>query len=271
MHNVRDVHGLLIAETVGCENSFYGSLSGGAAQITGESMAMLETPKRVMVTTPHPDDCEIGCGGTIAKWILEGAEVTLVVCTNGDKGSEDPDMTSTKLAMIREEEQRAAARVLGIKNVVFLGHPDGGLEDDRRFRGDIVREIRIHKPDIVLTVDPFRQSGYMHRDHRMTGQVTLDAVFPGARDHLSFPEHKEVGLQPHKTGWVYMWGTEHPDTYVDISETLEIKINALAKHGSQMGVPLRDGGKWIRDNCAKIGKEHGFSYAEQFRMMEYRR
>jgi len=232
---------------------------------------MSETPKRVLVATPHPDDCEIGCGGTLAKWILEGAEVALVVCTNGDKGSEDPEMTSVKLAMIREEEQREAAKVLGIKHVVFLGHPDGELEDSRRFRGDLVREIRLHRPDVVLTTEPFRLTGYMHRDHRMTGQVTLDAVFPYARDVLSFPEHTEMGLAPHKTGWVYMWGTEHPDTFVDIGETLEIKITALAKHGSQMGVPLRDNGKWIRDNSARVGKEHGFSYGEQFRMLEYRR
>jgi LmbE family N-acetylglucosaminyl deacetylase len=234
-------------------------------------MPLEGTPQRALVITPHPDDCEIGCGGTIVKWIRAGAEVVLVVCTNGDKGSDDPTMTSVRLASIREQEQREAAKVLGLKEVVFLNHPDGELEDSRRFRGDLVREIRRHRPDVVLTTDPFRQSGYMHRDHRMAGQVTLDAVFPFARDHLSFPEHRELGLVPHKTGWVYLWGSEHPDTFVDISETIETKIAALSKHGSQMGVPLRDGGKWIFENAERVGKEHGMQYAEQFRMMEYRR
>lgn len=234
---------------------------------------MIETPKSVLVITPHPDDCEIGCGGTVAKWAIEGAKVVLVVCTNGDKGSEVPDMTSTRLAAIRAQEQQEAAAILGIKEVVFLNHPDGELEDSRRFRGDLVREIRRHKPDIVMTVDPFRQMGYMHRDHRMTGQVALDAVFPYSRDHLSFPEHKEVGLESHKTGWVYAWGTEHPDkdSFVDITETIQIKINALSKHASQMGSPIRDNGQWIRDNAQRIGKEHGVTYAEHYRKFEYRR
>src|SRR5205085_1204903 len=118
----------------------------------------------------------------------------------------------------RRLEQLEAAKVLGLKEVVFLNHPDGELEDSRRFRGDLVREIRRHKPDIVLSTDPFRQGGYMHRDHRMTGQVTLDAVFPYSRDHLSFPEHKEIGLESHKTPFCYLWQTETPDpeSFVDI-------------------------------------------------------
>ncbi|MBI3742831.1 MAG: PIG-L family deacetylase [Chloroflexi bacterium] len=146
-------------------------------------------PQRVLICTPHPDDAEIGAGGTLAKWIGKGAQATLVVCTNGDKGSDDPAMTSERLAALRENEQLEAAKVLGIKEVVFLRHPDGEIEDTKQFRGDVVREIRRAKPDVVLTTDPLRRTFYQHRDHRVTGQVVLDAVFPLARDHLNFQEH----------------------------------------------------------------------------------
>lgn len=229
-------------------------------------------PKRVLVTTPHPDDCEIGCGATVAKWIKQGAEVVLVLCTNGDKGSDDPEMTSTRLAAIRHEEQLQAAEVLGIQRVVFLDYPDTELEDSRPFRGDVVREIRRHKPDVVMTVEANRRSGYQHRDHRATNQVTMDAVFPLSRDHLSFPEHKELGLEAHKTPYVYLWGSEEPTTFIDVAETIDVKIAALAKHVSQVGPPKRrDVGVWIKERAAELGKEHKMAYAEAFRVIEYRR
>ena len=225
-----------------------------------------------MVTTPHPDDCEIGVGGTAAKWIRAGAKGVLVVCTNGDKGSDDPQMTSERLAAIRQEEQLAAADVMGFKEVVFLKHPDGGLEDSEHFRGDLVREIRRHKPDTVLTTDPNRRGFYQHRDHRMTGQVTMDAVFPYARDHLSFPEHKALGLAPHKVERIYLWGADEPDAFVEIADTIEVKIKALAKHVSQVGPAKgRDFRNFIKENSKKAGEEHGVEYAERFRIIELRR
>ncbi len=230
-------------------------------------------PKKVMITTPHPDDCEIAVGGTVAKWVREGAEAVLVVCTNGDKGSGDPEMTSEKLAKIREKEQAEAAKVMGIKEVVFLRHPDGGLEDSYEFRGDLVREIRRHQPDVVMTPDPYRKFGYNHRDHRMTGQVTLDAVFPYARDHLSYPEHKELGLETHKVGQIYVWGSDEANTRIDITDTLELKIEALGKHKSQVtGVAGRDVGAFMRENAKRAAEEEdGMEYAEAFRVIEYRR
>ena len=159
---------------------------------------MLKTPKRVLLVTPHPDDAEGGCGGTIAGWIKEGAEVVYILCTNGDKGSGEPEMTPERLAAIREREQLEAAQVLGVKQVVLLRHPDGGLEDSRQFRCEVVREIRRHRPDVVMCVDPFRRQTHAHRDHRVSGQVTIDAVCTYAWGRLYFPEHiTEEGLQPH--------------------------------------------------------------------------
>ncbi|MCH8194721.1 MAG: PIG-L family deacetylase [Chloroflexi bacterium] len=230
------------------------------------------TPKTVLVCTPHPDDAEIGAGGTIAKWAKEGAKVVLVVCTNGDKGSADPEMTSARLAAIREKEQRAAAKVLGVSEVVFLNHSDSELEDNREFRGDLVREIRRHKPDVVMTTDPHRRGFYQHRDHRITGQVTMAAMGHMSRDHLSFPEHKELGLEPHKTGYVYLWGSDNADTHIDISDTLSTKIEALKRHESQIA-PRRnvDFEKFMRENAERAGKENGLKVAESFRVIEMRR
>lgn len=232
---------------------------------------MDSTPERVMVVTPHPDDFEIGCGGTVAKWIKDGAEAVLIVSTSGDKGTEDPEMTSEKLAAIRHEEQLNAAKVIGLKDVVFLGYPDGGLEDTAEFRGHLVRQIRLHRPDVLLTTDPFRRSFYIHRDHRMAGQVTLDAAFPYARDRLHYPDHANEGLMPHKVQQLYFWGSEDPDTFEDISDSVDLKIEALKCHVSQ----ISSNGEWnvdegIRDWASRQGKEHNMEYAEAFRRFSFR-
>ena len=230
-------------------------------------------PQSVLVCTPHPDDAEIGAGGTIAKWVLGGAKVVLVLCTNGDKGSSDPEMTSERLAAIRQEEQLASGKVLGVSEVVFLHHPDSELEDTREFRGELVREIRRHQPDVVMTTDPFRRTFYQHRDHRVTGQATADAVFPLARDHLAYPEHKLLGLEPHKTPHLYFWGTDAADQYVELTEeAIDLKIKALASHVSQVGGDRqRDLGTWLKEGAKRTGKEQGFEFAEGFRVIEMRR
>ena len=148
-----------------------------------------ENKQIVMVIAAHPDDSEFGSGGTIAKWVREGQQVICVVCTNGDKGTSDDNMTSEKLARIREQEQREAAKILGMSEVIFLGYADGGLEDTSEFRGKVVRLLRKYHPDVVITHDPkFRYIG--HRDHRIAGTVAMDAIFPYSRDHLFYPEHK---------------------------------------------------------------------------------
>ena len=239
-------------------------------QITsGREETMRQTPKRVLVVTPHPDDAEGGCGGTVARWIGEGAEVVYVLCTNGDKGTTDREIAPERLAAVREGEQREAARVLGVKGVVFLRHPDGGLEDCRQLRGQIVREIRHHRPEVVMCNDPDRSRSHSHRDHRVCGQVTIDAVCTYSWRRLYFPEHfVDEGLQPHVVKEIYLWGTDAPDTFVDISATLEQKVLTLSKHASQFPDPDRPA-KSVRDHARQVGEQAGLGSAEAFRVVPF--
>ena len=230
---------------------------------------MLETPGTVLVVTPHPDDAEGGCGGTVAKWVKQGSEVVYVLCTNGDKGTTDHDMTPEKLASIREAEQLEAARLVGVKEVVFLRYPDGSLEDNRRFRGQVVREIRRHRPDVLMCIDPFKPRGHSHRDHRVSGQVAVDAVCTYAWRRLYFPEHSIAdGLQPHLVKEVYLWGSGEPDTYVDIGDTIDIKVQALVAHASQFADPEAPGQR-VRDNARRVGEQANVPYAEGFRVIHF--
>jgi len=226
-----------------------------------------ESKITVMVVTPHPDDAEIGAGGTIASWVKQGREVILVVCTNGDKGSSDPDMTSERLPQIRRQEQMKSAKILGISEVVFLDYPDGYLEDTPEFRGQLVRLIRKYRPDVVMTTDPYRKYLW-HRDHRITGIVTLDAIYPYARDRFCYPEHIAEGLQPHRVKEVYLWGSEELDTYIDVSETFDIKMAALSCHASQVGQYIEAFGERIKARAEKTGQGDGVPLAEAFRRIE---
>ena len=199
--------------------------------VTNSSYEIITTTPRVaMAVTPHPDDCEGGCGATLAKWVEEaGTEVIVVMCTNGNKGTGDREMTPERLAATREVEQMAASHVVGAKEVVFLRHPDGGLEDSRLFRSQVVREIRRHKPDLILCIDPYRSRSHTHRDHRMSGQVALDAAFTYAWSYLHFPEQiTEEGLEPHMVEQAYMWGSESPDVFVEVGGYLDAKTRCTA-------------------------------------------
>ena len=232
---------------------------------------MIDRPDRAMVVTPHPDDAEIGCGGTIARWIREGTRVVYVLCTNGDKGTSDPDMTSERLAEIREREQAEAAALIGVEEVIYLSYPDGGLEDTSEFREQLVRAIRQHRPEVVFCTDPHRTTFYLHRDHRICGQVTMDAVFPYARDRLHYPEHERQGLAPHKVGEVLFWGTENPDEYIDVTDTIQAKIDALRKHDSQVGDnDPNELGEFIRAHARRSGERADVPYAESFRRIQIR-
>ena len=233
---------------------------------------MIDRPEIALVVTPHPDDAESGCGGTVAGWIKEGTVVVYVLCTNGDKGSGDLEMTSQRLAAMREVEQGEAARVMGVAKVVYLRHPDGGLEDTSEFRGELVKAIRTYRPSTILCPDPLRRGSYLHRDHRVCGQVTLDAAFPYARDHLHYPEHfRQDGLEPHKVGDALLWGTEEPDTFVDISDTIELKIRSLKEHVSQVSGSDRDVDEFVKANALRIGQRADLPYAEAFRRISFRR
>lgn len=222
---------------------------------------------RVLVVVAHPDDAEFSSAGTIARWVETGREVFYVVCTNGDKGSQDPEMTSERLAQIRRQEQLSAAEVLGVKEVNFLEYPDGGLEDTAEFRGRVVYFIRKYQPFTVLTSDPYRRYLW-HRDHRITGRVVLDAVYPYARDRLFYPEHLAQGLKPHKVREVYLAAAEEPNTFIDISATIEQKIKAALCHRSQMGGVHLDMKQWLRERAETLGKAGGMAIAEAFYRLE---
>jgi len=223
---------------------------------------------QVMVVTPHPDDAEFGVAGTVARWTGEGKDVIYVVCTNGDKGTTDPNMKPDELAKIREKEQLAAAKLLGVREVVFLGYPDQTLEDTPEFRKDIVRLIRKYKPETVVTADLYRRYLW-HRDHRITSRVTLDAVFPYARDLLAYPDLLEEGLQPHKVKEVLLWGAEEPNYRSDITDTFDIKIAALRCHKSQIGYnPSLEMEGWLRERAKNMAKGEDYELAEAFYRLE---
>ena len=189
----------------------------------------------VLVITPHPDDAEFGVAGTVVKWVAEGKEIVYAVCTNGDKGTSDYSMKAETLAEIREREQLCAAEVLGVREVIFLRHEDQNLEDTPEFRKEIVRLIRTYRPDIVVSADPYRRYIW-HRDHRITGRVVLDAVFPYARDHLAYPDLLKKGLKPHKVKEVWLWTiADNINHRSDITNTFDIKVEALRCHESQVG------------------------------------
>ena len=185
---------------------------------------MTDRIDRALVVTAHPDDAEFGAAGTIAKLVRDGCEVAYVIVTNGNKGSGDRSMTSDRLARIREDEQRNAARTLGVEQVRFLGYEDGEVEDTRALRRDVAREIRRFRPDLVICQNPNRtyNLGASHRDHRVVGGVTIDCVYPLARDHLAFPELMPE-FEPHKVREVYVMLWEAPQLSVDIGDVFDLR------------------------------------------------
>ena len=223
---------------------------------------------QVMVVTPHPDDAEYGVAGTVVRWVSQGKEIVYVVCTNGDKGTSDASVKPEELAKTREEEQIAAANLLGVREVIFLRHPDQGLEDTPEFRKEIVRLIRMYRPETVVTADPYRRYIW-HRDHRMTGQVTLDAIFPYARDIFSYLDLTKEGLDPHKVKEVLLWGTEDVNYRSDITETFDVKLSALQCHKSQVGhIPFQELEERLRERHSSLAQGEEYELAEGFHRVE---
>jgi LmbE family N-acetylglucosaminyl deacetylase len=227
--------------------------------------------RRGMVVVAHPDDMEFGCGGTVALWAREGLELTLVIVTDGSKGSADPDMSSDRLIKLRQDEQRAAAAVLGVGQVEFLGYPDGYLEHTLDLRKDIARMIRTYRPDRLITMTPYRSlatNAYInHPDHLAVGDATLAAIYPTARDRLTFPDLAAAGLEPHKVREVYIQGAEQPDCWIDVESTLDQKIAALREHKSQ--ISDMDGmAKRVRERTEAVAANHEMRYAEAFKRFE---
>jgi LmbE family N-acetylglucosaminyl deacetylase len=228
---------------------------------------------RVLVIMAHPDDAEFGAAGTIARWAREGKQITYLILTDGNSGTEDPTMTSERLGQIRHAEQRAAAQKLGVRDVYFLGYNDGTLQPSLDLRKQIVRWIRRCKPDVVLAPDPTRfwsaQRYINHPDHRAAGTATLDAIIPGADTRLVFPELIEEGLQPHKIKEVYLTNSNEADVWVDITDTIEDKIAALREHKSQVGdwAEMEDS---IRLRASESAKGQKFAFAEGFKYIKLR-
>ncbi|NDJ85532.1 MAG: PIG-L family deacetylase [Chloroflexi bacterium] len=237
-------------------------------------------PARAQVIVAHPDDIEFSVAGTIARWTQAGCEVSYVLVTSGDVGIADESLSLEEAREMREREQRQAAQVLGVKDVVFLREPDGSVVNTLELRKKLVREIRRFRPDVLICQDPtivFASEGYInHPDHRAAGQAALDAVFPAAGQPHVFQELAEEGLKAHKTRRVYVptWRKEDANLYVNISATIEAKIQALFAHESQMQeimgqrkVDLNEIEHWIRHNAAERGKGKEMAYAESFRVV----
>ncbi|MFA5885618.1 MAG: PIG-L deacetylase family protein [Acidimicrobiia bacterium] len=229
-------------------------------------------PASALAVYAHPDDPEISCGGTLAKWAAAGCRVSVLVTTRGEKGTVDPDADLEALAALRREETLAAAAVLGIAETHHLAHGDGDLVEDHLLRGEIVHHVRRLRPEVVLCPDPtavfFGGSYFNHRDHRVTGWATLDAVAPAAANPHYFPEQLAAGLEVHQVRAVYLSGTLEPDTWIDIGDTLERKIDGLFCHASQ----LTETGDWFREflrgSAEEAGRAAGVPFAEAFRRIE---
>lgn len=217
-----------------------------------------------MVITAHPDDAEFGAAGTVARWTQEGKSAVYVVCTSGDKGTRDRSLTPDKLMTIREQEQRDACRVLGITEVVFLGYEDQTLEDTPEFRKRLVEMIRTYRPGTIISLDPYRRYLW-HRDHRIVGQVVMDAVFPFARDHMAYPDLLDRGLEPHIVKEVLFFGTDEINHYSDIEATFDRKLAALRCHHSQVS-ELGNGDlrAWLHNRCRLLAKGSKYQLAEAF-------
>ena len=232
---------------------------------------MPETPennRRAMVVVAHADDAEFGCSGTVARWCHEGWDVIYVLCTDGSKGSGDTKTSSEKLSTTRRDEQLAAAKVLGLKDVIFLGYEDGVLEPTLNLRRDIAREIRRYRPEVLITLNPSRnldgEWGVGHPDHMAAGEAALSAVYPSARDHLAFPELLEEGLDPHKVNEVWIIGHPDPNHWVDITDHVDRANRALAQHSSQIS-NRGEMAKVMNERRRKNAADKSMQYAERFR------
>lgn len=240
--------------------------------VTKVSTEEPKPPKSAMAIHAHPDDQEFTIAGTLAKWARAGCEIVTVLITSGDAGSNEktePHITRQDLARIREEEQRRACAILGVKHLELLHYPDGTLQPTIELRRDLTRLIRKYKPEVVICGDPtvrFYGNSYLnHPDHRAAADAALDAVFPSAGTKFIFPELRDEGYEPHEVNKVFIHGSEKPDTYIDISSVLEIKIAALKEHKSQLHD--WDPSEMLREWAKEEGKARGLEAAEAYRVM----
>jgi LmbE family N-acetylglucosaminyl deacetylase len=230
-------------------------------------------PKVILGVAAHPDDLDVGAGGTLAHFASQGAEIHYLILTDGGSGSDDPLATSAELVTIRRKEQQAGLEIVGGTSITFLDGPDGQLEISLDLKREIVKVIRQIKPDTVITMDPTvvysAQNGIInHPDHRAAGQATLDAVFPLARDRLSFPELYDQGYQPHKVATVLLVNFSTSNFSVDITNTLDKKIEAIEAHVSQFAD--HSVSTWVKEFAHEQGKVAGYELAESFVRIDVR-
>jgi LmbE family N-acetylglucosaminyl deacetylase len=227
-----------------------------------------DTPATVLAIYAHPDDPDVSAGGTLARWAARGAEIHVCICADGDKGSSDPEVVSSELVARRKQEVAASGTILGVRAHHWLGYRDGELEDNRELIARLVTLVREVRPEMVVAPDPtavfFGQHYVNHRDHRVVGWATLDAVSPSASNPHYFPE----AGPPHQVRLLFLSGTLEPDVWVDISETIDVKAAAIACHHSQ----LRESGEWlrraVRQRAEEAGQEAAARFAEGYRRVQ---
>jgi LmbE family N-acetylglucosaminyl deacetylase len=231
-----------------------------------------ESVDRVLLVAAHPDDAEFGAGGTVSAWTDGGIEVAYLVVTDGDAGSADPTVDRRALAATRREEQKAAAKTLGVDRVDFLGYPDGQVETTRELRRDISRAIRLFRPDRVVCQSPERRWDFLpasHPDHLATGEAAVRAVYPDARNLFAHPELLEEGLEPFAVRELWVVGHRDPNVAVDVTDAFERKIAALRCHESQVA-GADDLAGFVRARLARNAQEMGLEdgrLAETFRVV----
>ena len=195
-----------------------------------------EEIKRILVVMAHPDDCDFGAGGTIAKWTAQGIQVSYCIITNGDQGGEESGIPLEEMPQVRQKEQRDAGRALGVSEIQFLNYRDGWLFPTIELRKDIVREIRRAKPDRMVIQSPERnwdRIGASHPDHLAAGETAIQAVYPDARNPFAFTELRAEGFEPWRVREVWVTGSPNPNHFVDITDTFDKKMAALHSHVSQ--------------------------------------
>lgn len=242
--------------------------------VTGEDQRAV-----AMVIVAHPDDAEFGCAGTVAAWAREGWDIYYVICTDASGGGADEESdighaARTHVSETRKVEQRAAAGILGVKDVIFLDYPDGTLEPSIDLRRDLVRCIRQYRPVRVICPSPDRvwtpayRIKVYHPDHLAVGQAALAAIYPAAQNPWDFPELLAEGLPPSKVAEVYVMSAPNPNVAVDITATLDVKLAALQAHTSQLAASFSEVEGFMRNLATTVGEKYGFTFAEEFSRIE---
>ena len=230
--------------------------------------------ERVLVIMAHPDDPDFSCAGTATQMARQGIEVTYMILTNGDKGNHNPLVTRNQLILMRKEEQRAAADLCGVKQVIFMDEEDGFLRPTFELRKRVCREIRRIRPQLIICPSPERylvSDGYInHPDHRNAGLVALEAIFPAADNPMFYPDMADEGYLPHKISQLYVTGYDDPTVEIDVSADVDTKIQAILAHKSQFDQPA-EMEKWLRERWGDKQEDGSMRYFERFKAMRFDR